>query len=104
MERLPGGEFSETEQVLIAKLIEKGVDDQETRQLLMRWCHEEEAKVAVANTSRAGIELDLKKAKLYYAAGYHDEAWESIEAVRQAAHPSGEEELLRQAEDFMDSF
>jgi len=102
-EKIPSPEFSQQEeQNLIAKLREKGVDDPEVRKSLMVWCEKEEAEVASINTSRAGIELDLKKAKLYRAAGYRDEAWASLEAARQAAHNEGDEELFRQAEDLMD--
>lgn len=102
MERIPGSEFSETENTLIEKLREKGPADPETHKMLLRWCEEEEAKVAEINTSHAGIELDLKKAKLYRAAGYADEAWASLEAVRQAAHNEGADDLLNQAETLMD--
>ena len=44
VERLPESEFSESERELIAKLREKGLDDSETRGLLLAWCEVEEKK------------------------------------------------------------
>ncbi|HVN26252.1 MAG TPA: hypothetical protein VMT99_01180 [Candidatus Paceibacterota bacterium] len=100
-ERLPRSEFSEAEQALIANLREKGPADPETRRMLLEWCDEEEAKVAEINTSRAGIELDLKKARIYQASGFHEEAWASLEAARTAAHNENAEDLFNEAEALM---
>jgi hypothetical protein len=102
MERLPQSEFSENERMLIAKLREKGLDDPETRELLTRWSDTLWAEANAANTSRANIELNLKSARLYRAAGYHNEAWNSLEAAHLAAHNESAKDLLIQVETVMD--
>lgn len=101
-ERIPSQEFSEREQLLIAKLRENGTEDLETHELLLAWCEEKEIKATQINTSRAGIELDLKKGKLYRAAGFREEAWASLEAVRQAANNEDAQDLLSEADALMD--
>ncbi len=101
IEKSPESEFSENELALISKLRENGIDDPQSKELLLAWCAAEEARVAELNTSRAGIELDLKKAKLYRAAGFQTEAWASLEAARVAAHNENDENLFEQAEALM---
>jgi hypothetical protein len=101
-ERLPSVEFSEQEQLLINKLRESGPADPETRELLLQWTEEGE-KEASANPSKRGhIEFNLRRAKLYMAASFKDEAWENLEAVRYEAFESDEEDLQAVAEALMD--
>ncbi len=100
-EIVPSGEFSEAEQDLIAKLRENGLTE-ETQAELVAWIEAEAAKAKEANTSRANIELDLKTAKLYRAARFTMQAWDSLEAVRQQAHNEGEADLLAAANGMMD--
>jgi hypothetical protein len=101
-EKFRESEFSETEQTLIVKLHEKGSNDPEVHGALLAWCKNEEAKVDRVNTSRASIEFNLKRAKLYRAAGYDDDAMESLESVREAAHNEGAEDLYGEAMAIMD--
>jgi hypothetical protein len=84
-EQPPKQEFSEKEQRLITLLREKGPEDPEARAMFDEWCLEEEAGAMAANTSRANIEVQLKRAKLYRAAGGNDSAWQTLGAVCEAA-------------------
>jgi hypothetical protein len=101
-EKFRESEFSETEQALIVKLREKGPDDPDVHGALLSWCKNEEAKVDEINTSRASIEFNLKRAKLYRAAGYGDDALENLESVREAARNEGAEDLCDEAAAIMD--
>jgi hypothetical protein len=100
-EKLPSPEFSFEEQKLIAKLRERGFDD-ETRKELLRWTEAQEARANEVNTPRANIELNLKRAKLYYAAGFASEAWDVLESVREQTINEGEDDLLIEAMRIMD--
>ena len=82
---MPSPEFSEQEQALIRELREKGPKDPETRKMFNAWCDEEEAGAMRANTSRANIEVQFKRAKLYRAAGGNDSAWQALGAACEAA-------------------
>lgn len=81
IEHEPSSEFSAEELELIEKLREQGLEGSEAREALLAWVDGLEARANEANTPRANIEVDLRKAKLYRAAGFPDEAWASLEAV-----------------------
>lgn len=99
-ERIPNQEFSELEVRLIQKLKEKKekwAEDQETRELLHGWLDGEEARADQINTSRANIKLNLRRAKVYCAAGFIDEARENLDAVMVQSSQEGEPDLYDQA-------
>lgn len=93
--------FTEQERTLIKKLREKGVSDSETRELLEAWTIEQEAVANQKNTPRANIEFNLKRAKIYLAAGYADAAWENLECVYEQAENEGEVALRQEAINLM---
>ena len=101
-ERPPGSEFSENEQLLIARLREHGHEDPEALLMLNAWCDEQKLKANEINTAGANIEVDLRRAKLYRAAGFHRDALDSLEAARESAHNAGEKDLYEQAMALMD--
>jgi len=80
-ERFPSPDFSEPEQRLIALLREKGPNDPDVRAIFDAWCGQEEARAMALNTSRANIEVQLRRAKLYRAAGGYDSAWDTLAAL-----------------------
>ena len=84
-EQPPRKEFSEKERAVIALLREKGPEDAEARAAFIEWCEEAEAEATKENTSRANIEVQLRRAKVYWAAGGYDSALDALEAVREAA-------------------
>ena len=84
-EQSPKPEFGESERALIALLRKKGADDSEAKTALLMWCEKEEAEATKENTSRANIEVQLKRARVYRAAGGYDSALDTLEVVRQAA-------------------
>ena len=83
-EQPPSQEFSGPERELIGRLREKGPEDPEVRASLVRWYDVagEEARRPEGNRSRAEIEVQLRLAKIYRAAGGFDSASDALEAVR----------------------
>ena len=100
-EEFPSPEFSSEEETLIAKLRERGMND-ETQKELIAWTEAQEARANEVNTPRASIELNVKRAKLYRAAGFKSEAWDVLESVRMQASNEGEEDLYAEAMRIMD--
>ena len=101
-ERVPSLEFTEAERVLIQKLCERGPDDPETRQLLNFWTEQCEAEANEVNTPRANVEFNIKRAKLYRAAGLMVEAWDVLESAREQAMNEQEQDLYDEAVRIMD--
>ena len=100
-EKIPSSEFSSEEQALIAKLRERGLDD-ETRKELTTWTEAQEARANEVNTPRANIEMNVKRAKLYNAAEFMAEAWDVLESVRMQATNEDEDDLYAEAMRMMD--
>jgi histidinol phosphatase-like PHP family hydrolase len=71
--------------------------------MLVSWCEAEEARAMEINTSRANIDVQLKRAKLYRAAGGYDVAWETLAAVCETAgSDESAQDLYREAMDIAD--
>lgn len=90
MEKIPSFENFENkeseEQRLIRLLKEKGVEDPETRSFLNFWTIEQEKWAENSEDYKmAQIEVNLRRARLYFSAGYIDEAFENFEAARMQA-------------------
>ncbi len=87
VEEFPKVESGESaERRLIRLLKERGVENPEAKRLLDSWTREQEGEVKKSgDPATAAIEFNLKKARLYFAAGYGDEALESFEAARTQA-------------------
>ena len=62
--------------------------------MFLAWCEEEEARAMEADTSRANMEVQLKRAKLYRAAGGYDSAWETLAAMCESEAPDASAEDL----------
>ena len=105
-ERLPTPEFSEVERELIAKLREVLPDDPKAHEMLVAWSKAEEERVEqearAGDAARANIEFDLKKARLYHAAGYKGQAFETLNWVREQAGNIGADDLYDRAMAMMD--
>ena len=101
-EKFPNPDFSAGELALIEKLRSRGVEDAEAMQQLQAWTEAQEAHANEINTSRANIEVNLRRAKLYNAAGFRKEAWEILNDVRRQASQENEQDLLQAAEVMMD--
>lgn len=97
MEKLPTPEnVGDKEKHLAGLLKEKGVENPEVRRLLDSWTREQESEVKKSgDPATAAIELNLRKARLYFAAGYRGEALESFEAARMQARNENREELYQ---------
>jgi hypothetical protein len=95
---MPSPEFTEAEQSLIAGLREHGSDHPETKTFFDLWARQEEKKADEAGISRANIEVNLKRGRLFLAAGFPKEATPYFEDVRFQAYQEGEGDLLAESE------
>ncbi len=79
----PTLEKSETaDQKLIRLLKEKGAEDPEVKEFLDSWMREQEMAVERSNDYIFGqIQFNLRRARLYFQAGYVDAALENFEAA-----------------------
>jgi hypothetical protein len=95
----PTLEFSTEEQELIENL---RAGTPEAREKLIAWTEAQEAIANGINTSRANIEMNLRRAKLYKAAGLQEEAWDVLENIRLQAYNENEIDLYQSAMSLMD--
>lgn len=70
------------EQQLIRLLKEKGSKNQEAKDLLISWTIEQEKQVEKSVNPEAPIQFNLQRARLYFKAGYIEEALENFEAAQ----------------------
>jgi len=66
------------EQELVTALKEKGMSDPETVDMLQRWCSAQEAEVEKAGTVDARIDFELRRADVYFEAGYEDDSYNTF--------------------------
>ena len=99
-----GAETEEPLEQRLAQLLrERGEKDPEVRRLLNSWEDEQERLVeASADYHLAQIELNLRRGRLYFAAGYKEDARANFESARTQAWNEGREELFRSIMEEMD--
>lgn len=87
---------------LIQMLKERGIEDPETKALLLAWADALEQKAQQSEGNQAYIQVDIEKGRLYAAAGYMEEAYHSFIAAREMAWNERLDELVAQIEQEMD--
>ena len=94
---IPSFENKESaEQRIVRLLKEKGAEDPETKSLLNAWTIEQEKQVEqLPDYHVAQIQFNLRRARLYFDAGYVDEAFENFEAARMQAWNENRKELYQ---------
>lgn len=85
MEQEPTFENKEnSEQQLIRLLKEKGIEDPEVRNLLDSWTREQEKQVEQSDDYEfEQIQFNLRRARLYFEAGFVENAFENFEDARE---------------------
>ncbi|MEK7465466.1 MAG: hypothetical protein AAB631_01680 [Patescibacteria group bacterium] len=81
---------------VLSALKEKGPEDSETRELLLKWTLEHEALVEATGTSRATIEFNIERGTLYIEAGLMEEGLDTLESALIQAEQEGEDKLREQ--------
>lgn len=95
-EKFPTPEVDKiSEEEVIKVLKEKGVEDSEAKELLIAWTIEQEKEVEKSKDPESPIQFNLKRARLYFAAGYIDEAFENFEAAGEQAWNEQRDELYK---------
>lgn len=97
MEKEPKFENNENpEQQLVRLLKEKGVEDPEARNFLDSWTRKQEKQVEQSDDyNLEQIHFNLRRARLYFEAGYVDEAFENFEDARTQALNEQRDELYQ---------
>lgn len=104
-EKLPTFESKreeQPEQKLIRLLKEKGIEDPEARSLLISWTIEQERQVEESVDPEAPIQFNLRRGRLYFEAGYIEEAFENFEAARTQAWNERRDKLYQAIMEEMD--
>lgn len=90
------------EQQLIHLLKERGSEDPEAKGLLIAWTLEQEKQVEASADPEASIQFNLRRARLYFEAGFVDEALENFESARTQAWNEHRDELYEAITEEMD--
>jgi hypothetical protein len=102
-EKMPVFETPETpEQRLIKLLQERGLDDPSAKEALIQWTIAQEQEVEQSKNKDAPIQLNLKRARLYFEAGLVDEAFENYEDAYNQAYNEYNDALCQLISDEMD--
>ena len=102
MEKEPQFEKKEEspDKKLVRLLKEKGHEDPETQEFLASWTQEQEILARNAEDHfLAEIELNLKRARLYFEAGYIQEAFENFESAQEQAWNEERDDLYEKIEE-----
>lgn len=88
---------------MIGLLKEKGAEDPEVRKSLDIWTREQEKQVKQSGDYHLEqIQFNLRRARLYFEAGYIGEAFENFEAARMQAYNEQRDELYQAIIEEMD--
>lgn len=98
-DKFPTFEQETIEKRLVKLLKEKGPEDPEAFSLLTSWIVEQEQQVERSGNPEAAIQFNLRRARLYFDAGYIDESLENYEAAQTQAWNEGRDELYQKITD-----
>ena len=93
-------ELPENEKKLAEDIRSHGFD--EVMPQIQEWTQEQENWADSMSTSRANIEVNLRKGELLKAAGDYEGAWEELNIVRMQAEQEAAHDLFASAEALMD--
>ena len=102
-ERFPRQEFNNAELELIDRLHSLGQDSPETKVAVSYW-HAEQERWAKEQpeSGRANLEIDLRLAKIYRAAGFNKVAWDMLLDIQTAARQENARNLFDAADRILD--
>jgi|GEM_PF-1203546 len=88
---------------LVEELWNKGIEDEEVKEMLQKWTIEQEEKVERAGaTLGARVNFELERAKVYRDAGYLDDAldtlYDTLDMVEQENNRELEEKIRGEIE------
>lgn len=97
MEGIPNQELVSRE-VLVGVLKERGLDDAETREMLIRWTEEQERIVEQEGTREAQLNFEIQRAELYCDAGFIEDGRQAFEDALTIAIQEGLDSFVNQIE------
>ncbi len=99
-------QLSVSDEVMIEALKTRGLEDAETKEMMMRWSRAEEEKMNRENTpmvnAMAGIQLVFRQVDIYRRAGHLEAARVALEDAREAAYGMNDDQLIARVEALMD--
>ena len=81
------------DQELIDALRSHGPEDPTTKAMLGLWVHATERELNESMESTSRIEMNIRRGRLFFAAGYIDEAFDSLSAAATQADNEGNRKL-----------
>ncbi|KKU22512.1 MAG: hypothetical protein UX31_C0001G0030 [Candidatus Nomurabacteria bacterium GW2011_GWA1_46_11] len=94
-EELPSPKKQEVadDRELIEALRSHGPEDPTTKAMLGLWVHATERELNESQESTSRIEMNIRRGRLFFAAGYIDEAFDSLSSAATQADNEGKREL-----------
>ncbi|MBX4200355.1 hypothetical protein KW790_02770 [Candidatus Parcubacteria bacterium] len=90
-------------EILIEALKTKGLEDPETREMLIKWTEDKENEVEREGTRDAQINFELERAQLYLDAGYTDDAMQTLKDAMDIATNENRDDLVELVQQKIDS-
>jgi len=88
--------------VVATALKERGLEDPEALGLYQGWLSAREVELDIENDPSANIDFMVEQAELLIEAGLKQQAWDTLQDARMAAHGAGNDELFQKIEAMMD--
>ncbi|KKR15359.1 MAG: hypothetical protein UT43_C0002G0016 [Parcubacteria group bacterium GW2011_GWC1_39_29] len=92
-QEFPSNKKEMADQALIDALRAHGPEDPTTKAMLGLWVHANERELNESSESTSRIEMNIRRGRLFFAAGYIDEAYDSLSAAATQADNEGRSEL-----------
>ncbi|MBS3902831.1 MAG: hypothetical protein KGZ30_00430 [Anaplasmataceae bacterium] len=102
MSKFENSEAAPERSVVEAAFKERGPEDPEVLELYRRWLESREAEIDIENDPMAVIHFLVEQAELLTEAGLKQQAWDTLQDARMAAHGAGDDELFVKIEAKMD--
>lgn len=101
MERYKRYELS-SDELKLAEELSRDASNEGAKEKLTDWVRQQEEWANGIDTSRANIEVNLRRAILFRAAGLREDAWDCLCEVREQAFNEQEDDLREAADLILD--
>jgi hypothetical protein len=98
LEQLPSSEEKEDEgeEIQAKQVVESLKADPENKELLLRWLDRRQQEVEAANTSEAGLQLNIEVAQIYRDAGLKEYAAQAFRDAAMQAYQEHKDDIYEE--------